>query len=309
MRLSVALVGVLLGVALVVLVPSVSPLMDGNTVISPIVQYLDGIVIFTFDVALIAVYPFRVRTRARAVVGATLFVASAAAAFTLLLAVPLALPTRSSEAMLFLALMGAMAILMWVTATLTFDASLLNGTIVGASAARFGRIVALVWCLPLLCIHFDPILFHGSQAPLRGLAPAGYVVAIAIALATGIGMTRQLSRSWLVAVSVTCALGATIGMCMSILLFSYALFPLGVLNGVLELAPIAYSIVLMELLFRSLRGLRGRRLDLSCTICGYNLTGNASGACPECGAIVERLRYDSESSLLRWLRGRTPRQT
>jgi hypothetical protein len=31
-----------------------------------------------------------------------------------------------------------------------------------------------------------------------------------------------------------------------------------------------------------------RRRRGSCVACGYNLTGNVSGVCPECGAEIER---------------------
>jgi hypothetical protein len=37
----------------------------------------------------------------------------------------------------------------------------------------------------------------------------------------------------------------------------------------------------------ALRGYRRRRRGL-CVKCGYNLTGNVSGVCPECGAEVKR---------------------
>ena len=40
-------------------------------------------------------------------------------------------------------------------------------------------------------------------------------------------------------------------------------------------------------LVRARRTARRRRLAL-CLTCGYNLTGNTSGTCPECGAAVVR---------------------
>ena len=42
---------------------------------------------------------------------------------------------------------------------------------------------------------------------------------------------------------------------------------------------------------------RERRLRLmNCGQCGYDLTGNVSGTCPECGTVVEKLMTDGVES-------------
>jgi hypothetical protein len=55
--------------------------------------------------------------------------------------------------------------------------------------------------------------------------------------------------------------------------------PFWMLAGATALPPI---ISLRRWLKR--RGLRGRERAGRCAVCGYNLTGNTSGTCPECGA-------------------------
>jgi hypothetical protein len=55
--------------------------------------------------------------------------------------------------------------------------------------------------------------------------------------------------------------------------------PLWVLLPVTAIMPI--------LLWRRLR----KRIPGTCTRCGYNLTGNTSGICPECGTTVREIDF------------------
>ena len=52
------------------------------------------------------------------------------------------------------------------------------------------------------------------------------------------------------------------------------------------LALVAVGPLWLWLLFRRLSRARTRREGF-CLTCGYNLTGNVSGVCPECGAPIE----------------------
>lgn len=54
--------------------------------------------------------------------------------------------------------------------------------------------------------------------------------------------------------------------------------------GLLLILPVSWACLAVYRMFRSDRRLR-RKL---CIACGYNLTGNISGVCPECGAAVAR---------------------
>ena len=45
-----------------------------------------------------------------------------------------------------------------------------------------------------------------------------------------------------------------------------------------------------------LYAIRRRPVPGGCTICGYNLTGNTSGVCPECGTRIARQRATTRSS-------------
>lgn len=53
---------------------------------------------------------------------------------------------------------------------------------------------------------------------------------------------------------------------------------------------LAYFPLLFLLIRRISRALRRRRKDHAprCPQCDYNLTGNRSGACPECGRVIEQ---------------------
>lgn len=76
---------------------------------------------------------------------------------------------------------------------------------------------------------------------------------------------------------------------------SQTLFAIGCIGLVLMLAAIGAGIYLLSALF--LRG-PARREELKkamgyCQSCGYNLYGNVSGICPECGTPT---LHDAESS-------------
>jgi hypothetical protein len=57
---------------------------------------------------------------------------------------------------------------------------------------------------------------------------------------------------------------------------------------------VAVTSVLPLLFFHDARKRRRRRLSHRCERCGYNLTGNASGVCPECGDPVSHQAASSE---------------
>ena len=61
------------------------------------------------------------------------------------------------------------------------------------------------------------------------------------------------------------------------------------------LTAILLGVIPAMLVNRFDRRNRRRRLGL-CMCCGYDLTGNVSGVCPECGTGIERLDVDPRPS-------------
>ena len=59
----------------------------------------------------------------------------------------------------------------------------------------------------------------------------------------------------------------------------------------ISVTVIAALLALMEW-FRSLRSANIKQKDL-CTQCSYNLTGNTTGTCPECGHVIEKSPVES----------------
>ena len=55
-------------------------------------------------------------------------------------------------------------------------------------------------------------------------------------------------------------------------------------------ALIFFGTALVRLAIMTIREYRmiKRRRPMHCSTCGYNLTGNASGTCPECGTTIQQ---------------------
>ena len=58
------------------------------------------------------------------------------------------------------------------------------------------------------------------------------------------------------------------------------------LNELLLVAMCLAALCMADYQMRNDCGIRQRRQKVLCRHCGYNLTGNISGVCPECGTSV-----------------------
>jgi len=56
--------------------------------------------------------------------------------------------------------------------------------------------------------------------------------------------------------------------------------------AIVPLWPVAYLTAILPVIWGTIRIVESRRNGSGCTQCGYNLTGNTSGICPECGTAV-----------------------
>ena len=125
----------------------------------------------------------------------------------------------------------------------------------GANSVHIGMIVTLMLILPGLLVALSFSEQRIGRAVLEALTVSlGVFTAICIwvALSGSVGASGNLSVGAAVAV----------------------LYVVVRLVGLAGVRFLFVTVVMQD--------------DNSCSLCGYNLTGNESGVCPECGAKIER---------------------
>jgi hypothetical protein len=126
------------------------------------------------------------------------------------------------------------------------------------------------------------------------------VLTVLILIVVEVLLIHAAFRLWEGVLSVIVGIGAlAIGsLLLLVWLISAAFFGDGVLHGglgpfhILALAGTSAGMFLCYAVARRGYRLRLEALDTpDCATCGYNLTGNQSGICPECGVRIESAKW------------------
>jgi hypothetical protein len=179
------------------------------------------------------------------------------------------------------AFLGATAVLLWACglgSRLEDKWSPLGGAVVA-----YGALSAAAWLTGVLAdrgFELSALLGDLQQFPVRA---AAYFAPLALGLLCVIGgywlMKGPAGHAFRFRAICICAFGASLIGGLPLLLIAYAL-PRRAIGFLAEIAPaiVTASLLAFSEYHRWRFGTKGL-----CSVCGYNMAGNVSGRCPECG--------------------------
>lgn len=166
-------------------------------------------------------------------------------------------------------------------------------------------LLLLVVCAAAAHVFDFPLIVWSGQSPLTGQLMALTVLWsgswICLVLIRGLTKQRTAPRAVMACVCAVTLVGGAAVAAWEIVAYIRIWWPVVGLDPV-ALSGLAIGVALpllssaigaAGLVFLSARIDRALRPEPHCRKCGYNLTGNVSGACPECGQAItqERARH------------------